>query len=132
MPERMQSSAERKGMVKAAAVIRKAAKARAPKDTGLLKLAIGQKVKRYKASSSVVGVVGARTRFRGKKVESIRGRGGRLAQAKPSKYAHLVEFGTVRSRPRPFLRPAWYAKKGEAFSALSRSLRETLRKEGKL
>lgn len=130
MPERLQKSAERKGMVKASAVIRKAAKARAPKDSGLLKLSIGQKVKRYKRSGSVVGVVGARVDFAGKKVVSIRGSSKRLENAKPHKYAHLVEFGTVRSRPRAFMRPAWYVKKGEAFQALSRSLRDTLRKEG--
>lgn len=43
-------------------------------------------------------------------------RGGKPVKANPSKYAHLVEFGTEHSIPRPFLRPALDAKSEQAIN----------------
>lgn len=37
-------------------------------------------------------------------------------------YAHLVEFGTVKSPPKPFMRPAWGSKKREALDIIRREL----------
>lgn len=41
-------------------------------------------------------------------------------------YGHIVEFGSVKYAPRPFLRPAIEEKEGEAFAVVA----EELRKEG--
>ena len=38
------------------------------------------------------------------------------------RYAHLVEFGTVKMSPQPFMRPAWDAKQREAFDIIRREL----------
>jgi HK97 gp10 family phage protein len=58
-------------------------------------------------------------------------------------YAHLVEFGTAHSAPRPFLRPAWEATKDAVFgrikdavtkqlnAAVKRAQRKALRLAGK-
>jgi len=37
-------------------------------------------------------------------------------------YAHLIEFGTVKSPPKPFMRPAWDGKKREALDIIRREL----------
>jgi HK97 gp10 family phage protein len=37
-------------------------------------------------------------------------------------YAHLLEFGTVNHGPRPFMRPAFEEKKGEALEIIVRDL----------
>lgn len=37
-------------------------------------------------------------------------------------YAHLVEFGTVRTAPQPFMRPAWDSKKREALDIIRAEL----------
>lgn len=37
-------------------------------------------------------------------------------------YAHLVEFGTVKMAPQPFMRPAWDAKQREALDIIRREL----------
>jgi HK97 gp10 family phage protein len=37
-------------------------------------------------------------------------------------YAHLVEFGTVKMSPKPFMRPAWDGKKREALDIIRREL----------
>ncbi len=41
---------------------------------------------------------------------------------KPQKYAHLIEFGTYRSRAFPFMRPAFDAQKGTAEQILADTL----------
>ena len=38
------------------------------------------------------------------------------------RYAHLVEFGTARMAPQPFMRPAWDAKKNEALTIIRNEL----------
>jgi HK97 gp10 family phage protein len=38
------------------------------------------------------------------------------------RYAHLVEFGTVKIPPKPYMRPAWDARKGEALDIIRREL----------
>lgn len=40
--------------------------------------------------------------------------------------SHLVEFGTVRSRPKPFARPAWEAHKGLVLPRLAAELRKEI------
>lgn len=98
--------AARKGVVGAAQVVAKAAKALVPADTKSLRKAIGHKVKAIRDGSGFYGVVGPRRdtkkdqlagkfKFR-RKVGSRKRAGGRPAVVKyanPTKYAHLVEFG---------------------------------------
>lgn len=76
-------------------------------DGGLLKKSLGQKVKTYAKSNTVVAIVGPRKGFR-KRIGTItRGKNkGQPVYADPVKYAHLVELGTRHSSPKPFLRPA--------------------------
>jgi len=38
------------------------------------------------------------------------------------RYAHLVEFGTVKMSPQPFMRPAWDSKQREALDIIRREL----------
>ncbi len=97
------------------------AKAAVRVDTGTLKRALGRKVKSYPKSSAAVAIVGPRSAFKVKKTrvdgKVVRAkvatgfgrqvsRGGREQFAWPSKYSHLVEKGTRRSRAFPFLAPA--------------------------
>jgi HK97 gp10 family phage protein len=117
---------------------RKAARLRAPTQTGLLKISIGNVVRKYKRadSTTVVGVSGPRRNVGGKAAAKIRGAAGN-AKREPANYAHLIEFGTVSHtirprrgkkavtvdgkpysvvdvhgvRARPFMRPAWAAAK---------------------
>jgi hypothetical protein len=81
----------RRGVTGGAKVINKAQKRGAAKDTGLLKKSIGQKVKVYRNSGAVVGIVGPRKGFR-----TIRN--GRPVD--PVKYAHIADKGRgpVRAR----------------------------------
>ena len=39
-----------------------------------------------------------------------------------SRHAHLIEYGSVKMRPHPFMRPAWDASKAEFFNAIYDSL----------
>lgn len=87
----------------AASAVAKAARARVPVETGLLKKSIGTSVKTTK-KGNVVGVIGPRRGFK----QQVN-RPSRIVQnttADPTKYAHLVEFGTAHSAPQAFLRPA--------------------------
>lgn len=150
---KQQRRALKRAVGKAGNEIVKDARKRVPADLGLLKLSLGRRDKVYRGSNTAVSVVGARTRFKGKKAEAIRGAGGRASKARPANYAHLVEFGTsphaIRGRggflafagivtrvvqhpgakPRPFLRPAFSAKQQAALSVAAKSLRDDYAKE---
>jgi hypothetical protein len=101
-------------------VVLTGAKSRVRVDTNLLKKSLARKVKSYKGGAVTVAVVGPRSSFKMKKVKDAAGvvskvrtetgfgkkvsRGGRKeVYAQPSKYSHLVEKGTRRSRAFPFL-----------------------------
>lgn len=124
------------------------AKEMTPVRTGQLRKSLGRRIKVYRNSRVVVGIVGPRTGFKilvdGKPVN-------------PAKYAHLVEYGRAAVRvknrkvlsslktavppdqpgvfgptvaavpPRPFLRPAWDAQKVRAKWVLMRHLSNALR-----
>lgn len=126
----------------------KSAKRRAARSSGLLSKSIGTRVKVYRRSGVVYGVVGPRTRFSAMV-------GGVTARREiPTKYAHLVEFGTsahiirpknrkalafdgtvvkvVRHRgtaARPFLRPAFDHNKRKAIGIVTARAWTGIRKE---
>jgi HK97 gp10 family phage protein len=83
---------------------------------GLLRKAMGYKVKVYRNSGVAVAICGARTGFRQEIGVVIRGpRAGQPVFADPVKYAHLANNGTKNSPPHDFMRPA--AKTGANVTA---------------
>lgn len=99
-------------------ILTKEVKARVPVDTGLLRRSIGRKVKTYRQSGLVIGIVGPRANIVGDDGD------------KPSKYGSLVEFGTSTSPARPFLRPAFDAAKDRMLAAMRDVLREAIEAQG--
>lgn len=97
----------------------KPAKAAAPRRSGTLRKSIGQKVATYK-SGAVVLVVGPRRGVVGD-------HDGR--KVVPSRTAHLVEFGTTRSRATPFMRQAAVAARSEGVQRFAQKVRQELPKE---
>ncbi len=90
----------------------------AMKSSGLMAKSIGSKVKTY-PSGVVVGLVGPRSGFN--RQVGVRKRGAKIGQpinVDPIFYAHLVEYGTRRSRAKPFMRPAWDQTKDQAQAAI--------------
>lgn len=98
----------RPGVREAASEVRKRAKSNAPTDSGTLKRSIASKNLTI-AGKVVVAIVGPRTDR--DMVVPRRMPDGRIRMvlANPAKYAHLVEFGTSKVSPQPFMRPAWDA-----------------------
>ena len=88
-----------------AAVVR-AAKANVPQESGQLKRSLGLRAKSKRNRNSIV--VGHKRRA-GRWVTRTRADNGEqyVEWAVPTKYAHLVEFGTAHSVAQPYLRPAW-------------------------
>lgn len=120
----------RKAITDATRPILKDAKSKCPRETGLLRKSLGRKTKVYRKSGVVVGIVGPRTGFKqmvtikdrrtGKTVEVLRN---------PTKYAHLVEYGTLKAAAKPFLRPAWTGNKSRAAELIATRVREEIAKE---
>jgi HK97 gp10 family phage protein len=99
------------------------AKFMTPVRTGMLRRSIGWRVIAYRRSGIVVGMIGPRTGFRTTRQGRVRTALGKRYKAtgiNPTRYSHLVEFGTHRSRAKPFLRPAWDAGRGRAVATVSR------------
>jgi len=88
--------------------VNKAAKRKAPVDTGALKKSIGKKAKTYGGSGVVWVGVGARV---GEEYVKTDDRG---YKRKPWKYLHIVEWGSADQQAQPFLRPAFDENKDEA------------------
>jgi HK97 gp10 family phage protein len=111
----------RRPLTAALTPINKAAKREAPKDTKALSKSIGKRVKVYRGG--VFGAVGPRTDER-YTVTDDRGR-----RRVPSRYAHLVEFGTRNRAPNAFLRRAFDENKSRALRIQSEGIRKNIEKE---
>lgn len=106
LPDKMAKRVYRQAMSKALTPLVKLMKAYAPKRTGALRRSITKNIKTMGARGLIIGMAGP---AKGKKI------GG----SRPSRYAHLVEFGTAPhyqeklkkmhpgSAPRPFIRRAY-------------------------
>lgn len=101
--------------------------AQANKSTGTLAKSMGRKVKIYRQSGAAVGIVGPRKGF----ARTVRLKTGREVYMDPVKYAHLVEFGTRRSRAKPVMRPAWDSTKVESGQAMTAILKDGIEEAAK-
>lgn len=119
LPERVAKNGLRSAVAAGAAVVRNEARARAPKLTGEMAKDIQIKREReardgetFAAQYSVFVLSGKKSRLKGKKRNVQR----------DSFYWKFVEFGTSKMAPRPFLRPAFEAKKEEAVKVIGEKL----------
>jgi len=106
LPERVARNVLRRATTKAAKVIEEEIRQRTPVGpTGNLKASITQKGVRQPNKQNLTRRVGA---FKGGKFKGH--------------HAHLIEFGTVKMSPRPFIRPAFDTKKAEALKVMGEEL----------
>lgn len=104
---------------KAAAPVKAAVIAHAPRGKGSLSKAMIIKVKFYKTGDVWIAVIGASSKFS----RSI-GRGkGRVF---PSKYARLVEVGTKYRKATPYLKPSLAATQEKYIADMTDSIRDQL------
>lgn len=82
--------AVRKGLGVAAREQKRQAKARTPKQSGLLRKSLGEKIKTYRGSGTTVSIVGPRRKF-GRVVKIGRGKNAEKVYRNPTRYAHIVE-----------------------------------------
>jgi HK97 gp10 family phage protein len=115
-PEKIAGKIMRAAVSSGAAVVRDDAKARAPVDTGEMRLDIQMKHAKggnaYQQAYEVYVRSGKRSRLAGKRRNIDR----------DSYYWRFVEFGTVKMTKRPFMRPAFEAKKYAAAEEIRRIL----------
>lgn len=104
-----------KGVKAGAKLVQEAEKARAPKQSGALKQAIGIKSQKgTRGKTAAYAIIGARVKVR-KQVR--RGRSKKKTLAVPAKYLHLVDQGTKYIRGRRFAQAAFGATKQQAIAA---------------
>lgn len=123
LPKELLKSSESAVLRAGAKPIEKAAKAKAPSRTGLLKKSIGNRVKKGKDGITTARI-GPRTGFKGKSLGKRKNKQGVMTErfADPNKYSHLVEFGTSHSPAKPFIRPAIDSASGEVVEAMAQGL----------
>lgn len=100
-------------------VVTKRAKELAPKDTGLLKKSIGQKVKIRKKSATALGIVGPR---KGQGKLMIRPARKKAENVDPVRYGHFPEA------KKPYLRPARDGMRAPIVTAMSEAARKEFAK----
>ena len=128
--------------------ILEAAKAKVPRrapihgyNGGLMRKALGKVTRTYLSRGVVWGSVGVRRGFKITIPAGLSGqRAGKEGRGKfksfivrakaknidPSRYDHLVEFGTRHSAAKPFLRPAYDGNKDRAFAILAKRVEQGL------
>lgn len=87
-------------------------------DTGLLRDTLVIYQKGANASKVVVTLRASGKLYTVQRKDKRTGKIAKPTRARPSKYFHLVEYGTEHSRAEPSLRPAIEQKKGEAIQAI--------------
>ncbi len=106
-------------------IIVRNAQARVPVRFGFLKQAIGIKASQ-KTGDVFVGIDRA-AKF---PIPGTKRFNGKSDIARPSKYAHLVERGTVRAKAKPFLWPAANASQAAHRGRLIDAVRDAIEAEG--
>lgn len=157
LPAAMESRVMGDALGTAAKPIVAAAKQRVPKDTGALRRSLTSVVRRYPRSGKVIAVIGPDKDYYGSSGKRLRRGQSRYGSNRPSKYAHLVEFGHhtvdsslgqrrfrgqfLKGKPtatsskrtwvpaRPFLRPAVTLATPEATAALADGVRRGMERE---
>jgi HK97 gp10 family phage protein len=127
LPKDLQRAAESSVLRAGAAPVARIAKAKAPKESGLLKKSIGYRVRKVKGV--INARIGPRRGFR-QEVPRVGTDGkSRLVMSDPNNYAHLVELGTSHSPAQPFIRPALESAKGDALAAMAKNMGIFLEKQ---
>lgn len=109
-------SLSRRALQTASSTPLKRAKQLAPKETGQLRKSLGKKSKNYDSASVVI--IGPRVGF----MNAATGRN-------PVRYAHLVELGTKRAKPKPFILPALKQSSSQSVSIYSQRISSLLEVE---
>ena len=105
------------------------ARAKVPRETGLLQQSLVATTRVFPRASRVVAFVGPRSDIKTLYVVRRKGKWAPTrSRANPMFYAHLVEFGTVRSQAKPFLNPALRAGEAAAKAAFRRALGKAIRR----
>lgn len=122
LPRRVGTKANKAAVQAAARPIAKSAKSKAPRQSNLLRKAIGVKVTTFKsdAATIAVGKIGARRDVQGeyKGVKHV-----------PARYIHLVEKDTRHTKGTHFLENAYQEQRGAAESAAAAKFTEVIEKE---
>ena len=140
--KQVQQKVLRSAVGKATRVMLKGQKRRVPVEVGRdelsrarskrLKKSLGVKVKTYRASGVIVGLIGPRRGFR--EQVGVRTRGKNVGQPvyyDPAKTAHLVEKGTSRSAAKSFVRSTADAEAAEAARVFNEAVADGIKRWGK-
>ena len=96
--------------------------ARNIEDTGATLRSLGSRRKTYRHSGTVLAMAGQRSSYS----EEVNGK-----VIKPSKIAHILEFGSRRQSATPIQFPAWQSKKTTANNILRSEMKRLLLKQAK-
>lgn len=131
LDKKVSTKIARKAARAGALLIRDEAKRRVPVDTGLLKQNIVVKKFRDRGEGNVrygIGLISSKAVYRDNKVNRRKGRVGQSYYRDKTFYGHMVEFGTIKMKAKPFLRPAFETQKEKAVDVVKQTLLEELDK----
>lgn len=136
LPERVARNDLRAAVNAGASVVKKAAIAKAPEDTGALKANLYQKQIREQSGpmrqTFYVGVRRGVAKYANTKANRRSGKAGTAYKTDGTTwYWRLVEFGTSKMAAKPFLRPAFESQKEAAVKAIGDKLDERIQKHAK-
>jgi len=116
----------RQAVAAGAGVVRKAARAKAPRDSGNLQAAVVMKRLSKRETRLTEEYIVTARKGRTKDAKAAKAGTGKLG--KDAYYARFVEFGTVKMPARPFMRPALENNTQAATDAIAARLRARIAK----
>lgn len=136
LPERVARNGLRASVNAGATVIKTAAIAKAPKDTGALQANMYQKQIREQSGpmeqTFYVGVRKGVAKYAKNAANKRSGKAGKAYKDDGTTfYWKFLEFGTSKMTPRPFLRPAFDNEKENAVKAIGEKLDAVIQKHAK-
>lgn len=133
LPDRISANVLNAALRRGASVIAKEARknlrASPSIDSALLEKSISSRARRQKRKGKYVGRAVVSIGAQRVTTQVVRKGHKKPVTATPSKYAHLVEFGTRKMKAEPFLRPALDTKGAEAIAVIGEAMSKRISAE---
>lgn len=131
LPSHIQAKVVKRAARAGAKVIADDAKSRVPIRSGLLRksIAVVKKSKRYTKQGHVSYLVTTKKKTKFRVAGIVGNQSVQLRVTGYAYYAHMIEFGTVKMPPNPFMRPAFEGSAQESIDAFKDSARSNIDKE---
>lgn len=124
---KVERTAKREALTKAARPMLKAAKSLAPVRDRHLQKSLKVKISTFQRDEMIIATIGPDRQYRATRTDEE----GNPQRVRPVYYAHLLEFGTHRMPAQPYMRPAFDSTKGVSLKIYAGEIKAAIKRVAK-